>query len=36
MTTDQMCEGLHKSFSDYFKYVKDLEFSEAPDYDYLL
>ncbi len=35
ITVENLCEGLPKQFIDYFNYVKKLEFTSTPDYDYL-
>ncbi|KRH92658.1 Casein kinase (serine/threonine/tyrosine protein kinase) [Pseudoloma neurophilia] len=31
-----LCEGLHRCFYDYMKYVRELEFKHLPDYAYLI
>ena len=32
---DILCEGLDREFKDYFNYVRKLQFTEEPDYDFL-
>jgi len=36
MKPEILCNGLVKEFMDYFKYVRDLQFTEEPNYNYLL
>jgi hypothetical protein len=31
-TPDLLCDGLHDEFNYYFKYVRELQFDEKPDY----
>ena len=32
---EELCRETHKGFHEYFKYVKELDFNETPDYEYL-
>ena len=34
-TPDALCEGLFEEFIYYFKYVRELQFTDNPDYSYL-
>ena len=36
MKPEILCNGLNSEFIDYFKYVRDLQFTEEPNYNYLL
>lgn len=35
-TPERLCEGLPSCFLKYWKYVRNLEFADAPDYNYLI
>ena len=35
ITPEELCEGYHQNFSAYVKYVRNLEYEQDPDYDYL-
>ena len=35
MPIKELCEGLPKAFADYLTYVRNLGFTEKPDYEYL-
>ena len=36
MPIKELCEGLPKAFADYLTYVRNLGFTEKPDYEYLI
>ena len=36
MKPDILCQGLPDEFKQYFRYVRELQFTEEPKYDYLL
>ena len=35
MKPEILCAGLIDEFREYFKYVRDLQFTEEPNYEYL-
>ena len=36
MKPEILCQGLTDEFKEYFKYVRELQFTEEPNYNYLL
>ena len=34
MKPEILCNGLNSEFMDYFKYVRELQFTEEPNYNY--
>ena len=36
MKPDILCQGLPDEFNQYFKYVRELQFTEEPNYEFLL
>ena len=35
ISSSELCEGFPKEFEEFINYIKNLEFTEVPDYDYL-
>ena len=35
ISSSELCEGFPKEFQEFINYIKNLEFTEVPDYDYL-